>query len=274
MHKPAVIVLLLMMTVLLACSPSPAGNITPTPAQRLSPIESPEVVLAQENETAIVWERSGGIAGICQRLTIQFSGAYKLVHCIHESMLYQGELSSDQWKQLFDWLQKFTTFEFGIRPPEGSADVYIDTYVFNGQGDQQPSIEKQQEINEHLAMLANSLTKPVDGDTLDAHSGIQGRALLGPICPGPQQAGGLRATQCADQPYQAKFKILDEQENEIATFQTGEDGRYKVALDPGTYELVPQTNPQEIFPRASSQSVTVLDGEYIEITIIFDTGIR
>lgn len=113
-------------------------------------------------DTAIVWERSGGIAGICQRLTIQFGGVYDLADCINEQTLSKGELSSQQWNQLSEWLQSYATFEYRSQPPEGSADMFVDGYVFNGRGAQTPPIETQEDINTHLADLATELARAVD----------------------------------------------------------------------------------------------------------------
>ena len=121
------------------------------------PGESPET------GTAIVWERSGGIAGICQRLTVQFSGAYELADCINEHILNSGELSSQQWSQVSEWLETYGTFEYRFQPPQGSADMFMDGYVFNGRGDQVPPVEMQEEINTQLANLATELAASGDG---------------------------------------------------------------------------------------------------------------
>jgi hypothetical protein len=298
---------LLILVVLTACA---AADVTPTPDQILNPVESPELVLAEETEftveditylnseevawtnacleapkpdevcaqiitpgflisldtpkgiyqirtdesgeayrivppgeapeteVAIVWERSGGIAGICQRLTIQFDGVYDLADCINEHTLSKGELSSEQWSQLSEWLQNHATFEYRSQPPEGSADMFVDGYVFNGRGDQVPALERQEEINAELADLAVALAGAPDAVELESNSGIQGQAVLGPVCPGARPEEGPRATECADQPYQATFSILDDKNNMITNFQTGEDGNFKVALAPGAYDKV------------------------------------
>ncbi|HEX6305875.1 MAG TPA: hypothetical protein VFZ76_16885 [Anaerolineales bacterium] len=233
MRKLFALSFLLVYVGLAACGPA-AADVTPTPERILNPIESPELVLAEETEfsveeitylnseqvtwtnacldapepdevcaqiitpgfrisldtpggiyqirtdesgaayrivppgeapetgTAIVWERSGGIAGICQRLTVQFSGAYELADCINELTLNTGELSNQQWHQVSEWLETYGTFEYRFQPPEGSADMFMDGYVFNGRGDQIPPIETQEEINTQLANLATELAGTVD----------------------------------------------------------------------------------------------------------------
>lgn len=224
--------------------------------------------------TAIVWERLGGIAGICQRLTITFEGQYVLTDCANDHTLNTGQLPTDSWNQLSQWLESYGNFEFQSQIPEGSADMFADEYLFNGRGEQIPGNEGQQEINEFLGVLATDLASPPPSVTLDSSSGIRGQALRGPVCPGPQIEEGPEATECADQPYQATFDVLDENEMVITTFQTDEDGRFKVALAPANYTMVDRTDPNELFPRAEAEEVTVQEGEFSEVTIIFDTGIR
>jgi hypothetical protein len=224
--------------------------------------------------TAIDWRRTGGIAGICQELTINFDREYELADCANQHTLNTGKLSNEQWKQLDDWLNTYAVFEYKFVPPQSSADMFSDTYSFNGKGDQIPSGGQEVTINDFLSELADQLAKPPANVNLESNSGIEGQALLGPVCPGPQVAGGPEATRCADKPYQATFQVLDERKKVVTTFQTGENGRFEVALSPGTYTLVPETNPNAVLPRASSQTVTVTQGEFTQITISFDTGIR
>lgn len=224
--------------------------------------------------TAINWRRTGGIAGICQELTINFGGEYELVDCANQYTLSAGKLPDEQWKQLDDWLNTYANFEYKFIPPQGSADMFTDTYSFNGKGDQIPSGSQEATINDFLSVLATQLVKPPAKVIFESNSGIEGQALLGPACPGPQIAEGPEATRCADKPYQATIKVLDEKGKVVTTFQTDEDGRFQVALSPGTYTLVPEINPNAVFPLASTQTVTVNGGEFTQITISFDTGIR
>lgn len=150
------LMLLLIMAALTACGTPAGGNATPTATA----------------EEAIVWERSGGIAGICQRLTIEFAGQYVLTDCVNDRSLSAGQLPGDSWNQLSQWLETYGNFEFQAELPEGSADMFADEYLFNGRGDQVPGIEKQQEINEYLSVLATDLASPPAGATLDSGTGI------------------------------------------------------------------------------------------------------
>ena len=107
--------------------------------------------------SAIVWERSGGIAGICQRLTIEWNGAYQLEDCSDQSLIREGSLPPDQWGGLERLLTQYGAFEYENIPPQGSADMFTDQYTFNGTGSAIPSMEQKAEINEQLAQLATEL---------------------------------------------------------------------------------------------------------------------
>jgi hypothetical protein len=115
-----------------------------------------------------------------------------------------------------------------------------------------------------------TVTEPAEASTPESttgQSGIEGQALIGPTCPVEQEG-----MDCSDQPYQATATIFDESGNALTTFETGSDGRFEVVLEPGRYTLEPETGKP--FPQASSQEVVVRAGEFTEVTILFDNGIR
>ena len=101
----------------------------------------------------------------------------------------------------------------------------------------------------------------------DAEQGVEGIALRGPICP-------VQSLEdpCPDLPHQANVEIRTSSGWFVTTFRTGEDGRFRVGLEPGLYALFPESG--EPFPVASSQEFEVVEGAYTGLTISFDTGIR
>jgi hypothetical protein len=99
-------------------------------------------------------------------------------------------------------------------------------------------------------------------------SGIQGLVLLGPLCP-VQSVDN----PCPDQPYAATLVVRNEQGQEIGRSESGEDGQFQIDLPPGQYALVPVSGPNG-FPHAMPQPVTVEPGQYTEVTVTYDTGIR
>lgn len=112
-------------------------------------------------------------------------------------------------------------------------------------------------------MLNTAPTTPASG------TGIQGKVLIGPACPGPARVDD---TACADKPYQAEILVLDMKGKEIARVTSGVDGTFRFDLAPGTYVLHPFSgNP---YPTAGEQEVDVLQDEYTDVQIDYDSGMR
>ncbi len=102
-------------------------------------------------------------------------------------------------------------------------------------------------------------------------SGIEGQALLGPMCPVVQED-----TPCPDEPLQAIVVVWDAERTEsIGTFVADGLGHFRLALPPGDYLLEPEPpDPDKPFPAASPLEVTVMPDSWTTITIQYDTGIR
>ena len=98
-------------------------------------------------------------------------------------------------------------------------------------------------------------------------SGIQGQVLLGPMCPVVQQG-----QECPDQPYRATLTVRTRDGVQITQFQTDADGHFKVPLVPGEYILHPES-PNGI-PFAGDQSFIVETGNYTQLIVNYDSGIR
>ena len=98
-------------------------------------------------------------------------------------------------------------------------------------------------------------------------SGIEGQVLIGPMCPVVQQG-----QECPDQPYQATLTVNSPNGVQIAQFQTDEQGRFKVSLAPGEYILHPES--PNALPYASDRPFTVASGQYTQIAVHYDSGIR
>ena len=107
------------------------------------------------------------------------------------------------------------------------------------------------------------------GCDVSVTSGISGVVLIGPMCP------VIRADEpCPDQPFAATLLIRDSQGRELCSVASGEDGRFQVALPPGSYEMVPLAGGGSGLPFAAAQWVTVAFGQYTAVTITYDSGIR
>lgn len=102
-------------------------------------------------------------------------------------------------------------------------------------------------------------------------SGIQGVAIEGPIT--PVERPGVPNTR------PLAYAIITVQPAgggaEIARQQADASGQFQIALNPGTYLIVPlPPQPGSFYPRGIPQTVTVPAGQFVNVTAQYDTGIR
>jgi hypothetical protein len=115
-----------------------------------------------------------------------------------------------------------------------------------------------------LFITACSPVQPTPADT-----GIEGQVFIGPMCPVVREGEA-----CPDQPYQATLTILRPDGREVTRFETDEEGRFRVALRPAKYILHPETPEGMPLPYAGEQEFSVQAGQYTQLTITYDSGIR
>lgn len=96
-------------------------------------------------------------------------------------------------------------------------------------------------------------------------SGIRGTILAGPACPGPARLD----SPCPDRPVAMAVEVV-QGTTVAATFTSAADGRFSVALSPGTYMLRSKSG----LPALRSESVTVPAGMYADVELHADTGMR
>ena len=105
---------------------------------------------------------------------------------------------------------------------------------------------------------------PVSAD----ETGIEGTVLIGPIRPGPAMAG-----QSDEAPFRASFLVLDS-EHKVASFESDDQGYFKVLLPAGEYTIVPVKSTPILFPGRQKKTVTVPEDGFANVTLRFDTGMR
>ncbi len=117
--------------------------------------------LEQGGDSPVVatWQRSGGFAGICQRLMLYADGGYLLQDCVKNRALAQGTLSGDSLSQLKDWIGRYQSFGWQKQNPPGSADMFEDQLSFNGQGSQAASAAQQEDMFNALAETVTILAR-------------------------------------------------------------------------------------------------------------------
>ena len=245
---------------------SPLPHTSPTATVPGSPIPP-----TTNGSPAVVWKRTGGIAGMCQALTIDFNGNYLLQDCKSNTPPVTGELTSDQKTQLDDYLNHYRTFQWESTPPKNSADMFNDQLTFNGQGSATPTPDEQQAVADFMASLASELGNPATPSAPASslgESGVQGQVTVGPACPGPVRA----ENPCPDRPYQATIIVLDQENKVVTQVQTDTQGIFRVVLPPGIYTLRP--TPTAGYPRSGDQTVTVVQGQFAQVNIVYDSGMR
>jgi hypothetical protein len=102
-----------------------------------------------------------------------------------------------------------------------------------------------------------------------AGQGVSGVVLAGPTCPVE-----TLESPCPPKPVPSiSVQVLSTSGEVVDTTTTDGNGRFSVALDPGTYE-VRATPGQQAFMSARPVDVTVRRGAFANVTIRADTGIR
>jgi hypothetical protein len=121
-----------------------------------------------------------------------------------------------------------------------------------------------------LAVTVCALAACGAGAAAPQDSGIVGRVLIGPTCPVVQVG-----QDCADRPFRAAIRIHKAgQSNVVAVAHSGKEGRFRVALAPGRYVLVPVQPNGGAPPRAGPVAVRVRAHAWTKVKITYDSGIR
>ena len=93
--------------------------------------------------------------------------------------------------------------------------------------------------------------------------------LFGPMCPVVRQG-----EECPDRPYQATLTVMTPERKTVTRFTVDQEGRFKVALAPGSYVLHPEAPLKLPVPVAAEQPFSVVAGEYTQLKVVYDSGIR
>ncbi len=121
--------------------------------------------------------------------------------------------------------------------------------------------------------LAAALSLSVSCQAMDSpaadSSGIEGQVLRTNAQPGP-----IRQGEPTEVPFSATFRVLNADGEEVLTFTTDEDGRFKVVLPPGDYTIVPADDAPVFRPSTQKKTVTVEKDAFTELRLVFDTGMR
>lgn len=125
-----------------------------------------------------------------------------------------------------------------------------------------------------LALRGGELVRVNGGGNVSSQteSGIEGQSLISPTRPGPTRVDGPPDVA----PYPTTLAIVSTASGqEVTRLETGSDGRFRVALPPGEYRVIPvQDKPARRLPRGGEVTVRVLPGQFAHAEIHFDSGMR
>ena len=103
------------------------------------------------------------------------------------------------------------------------------------------------------------------GAAVPANTGIHGTILAGPACPGPARLD----SPCPDRPVAMTIEVVNGSDV-AATITSDAAGTFSVSVAPGSYTLRSKNG----LPILRSQAVVVISGQYTNVELHADTGIR
>ena len=113
---------------------------------------------------ALTWQRSGGIAGFCDNMTIFLSGEVQATNCKNTEVIEKrltDLLTAEQIATLNEWISKFGTLEIDLSDPAGVADAMSVHLKLMGIGTEQTiTPEDQQILLQFVQDLSQKLMNP------------------------------------------------------------------------------------------------------------------
>jgi hypothetical protein len=107
-----------------------------------------------------------------------------------------------------------------------------------------------------------------NGSAGDGGSGIEGRVTIGPQCPVEQMG-----SPCPDAPFAALVTVTAHGDT-VAEATSGSDGRFRIALEPGTYTVVAGPPGGAGIAIGTPIDVVVRASSFTHADLSVDSGIR
>ncbi len=140
-------ILLLGVIFLAACAP-----VIPIPFN--SPQASPT---ATTEISVLIWERTGGFAGFCDKVIVYESGSADVINCKGDQQM-RIQLTNTQREELDHWLKTYKVIDFEQKDPAVADAMSIRLFLASG-GTQEADEETINQIIKFVSNLA-AQTKP------------------------------------------------------------------------------------------------------------------
>jgi hypothetical protein len=123
-------------------------------------IEQGELVMVNTG-LIIEWHRSGGIAGVCDKLSVYADGRMEATSCKGDKVgsAIQGQMTAEQMLMLSTWVEKYQSFQSKQGNP-AIADGFQTEMMFNGTGQTPADTNTQKAIMQLSAQLLTQLRRP------------------------------------------------------------------------------------------------------------------
>ncbi|MBN2572131.1 MAG: hypothetical protein JXA68_08390 [Ignavibacteriales bacterium] len=99
-------------------------------------------------------------------------------------------------------------------------------------------------------------------------SGIYGIVKRGPI------KNIVREGEPSEEPFAGRFNVVNENDKVIHSFDTGNDGQFRIFLVEGEYTIIPDATTLISRPKFQKRKFIVYQDSMSYKEFIFDTGIR
>jgi hypothetical protein len=119
-----------------------------------------------------------------------------------------------------------------------------------------------------LTLVFNACNPVLDNGSPSLNSGLEGVVTVGPQCPVVREG-----ESCPDLPFAATLE-LRQAGKLMVQFNSDASGKFRVTVPPGLYSLEPLSPGGRALPVAGSQTVTVLEGKFSSVVVLYDSGIR
>lgn len=127
------------------------------------------------------------------------------------------------------------------------------------------------------AFVLGSLVAPLalacgsDRDAAEPRSAVAGAVVVGLCPPGPATPG----QECELQPAEGvRLEVREPAGDEVASGSSDEAGDFRIAVEPGSYVLVPSDVPPPALEIAKPIEFEVSPGETTSLRVVLDTGVR